>query len=165
MKIKSLIILSLASIWITNCSQPPKDVTEEIVAANKVFIELFNAHKGTEIGNLYTEGGRLFPVNSPVIEGQEAIGQFWSAVFDMGIDNGVLTTVEVESFGDTAVEEGAYSLFDSNNNKLDEGKYIIVWKNVDGQWRLDRDIFSTNMPAPQPAQEEAPAEDNSETEN
>lgn len=157
MKIRSLFILLFASVLFTNCSQQPKDVidvTDEIIAANKVFLEAFNAHNGTAIGKLYTQNGRLLPVNSKVIEGQEAIGQFWNAVFDMGIDNATLTTKHVESFENTAIEEGAYSLFDSDNNKLDDGKYIIIWKKVDDQWRLDRDIFSTNMPAATPEKEE-----------
>ena len=162
MKIKSFFILLFASIWITNCSQPPKDVTSEIVEANEVFADLFNAHKGEDIGKLYTENGRLFPSNSPVIEGQEAIGQFWNAVFGMGIDNATLTTVHVESFESTAIEEGAYKLFDANSNQLDEGKYIIIWKNIDGQWRLDRDIFSSNIPLPiQAAAEEEEEEEES----
>lgn len=148
MKIKSLFILLFVYIWITNCSQPPKDVTNEIVEANEVFANLFKAHKGQEIGKLYTENGRLFPSNSPVIEGQEAIGQFWNAVLSMGIDKVTLTTVHVESFENTAIEEGAYKLFDANSNQLDEGKYIVIWKNIEGQWRLDRDIFSSNVPLP-----------------
>jgi uncharacterized protein (TIGR02246 family) len=149
MKIRSLFTLLIASLLITNCSQEPKDVTDEIVKANEVFVTEFNAHNGDAIGQLYTENGRLLPVNSNVIEGQKNIGQFWNAVFEMGIDNATITTKHVESFGDTAVEEGEYSLFGADNNKLDDGKYIIIWKKVDGQWKLDRDIFSTNMPAAQ----------------
>ncbi len=162
MKIRSFIILLLAPILMTNCEQPPKDATDDIVAANAVFAEHFNAHNGKALGELYTKDGRLFPVNSPVIEGQEAIGKFWSAVFGMGIDNATLSTVHVETFNNTAVEEGAYKLFDSEGNQLDEGKYIIIWKNVDGQWRLDRDIFSTNMPAPEPPKVEESDESDSD---
>ena len=155
------IILLFASIWITNCSQPPEDATDDIIAANDNFTTLFNAHNGKAIGDLYTTNGRLLPVNSPVIEGQEAIGQFWNAVFDMGIDTAELKTKHVESFNNTAIEEGAYSLFDSNKNKLDEGKYIIVWKKVNNQWRLDRDMFSSNMPVVQ-KDDELPSEDTEE---
>lgn len=154
MKIKSFIILLLVPILITNCAQPIKDATNDIVAANAVFVEHFNAHNGKVLGELYTKNGRLFPANSPVIEGQEAIGQFWSAIFGMGIDNATLKTVHVETFDNTAVEEGAYKLFDVEGNQLDDGKYIIVWKNVDGQWRIDRDIFSSNLPAPEPPKAE-----------
>ncbi len=163
MKIRSLFILLFASILIFSCKQQPKeasaemevteevvkDLTNEIVEANQVFITHFNNHDGAAIGQLYTENGRLFPTNSPVIEGREAIGSFWSGIFELGINSAELTTVHVESYDDTAVEEGAYKLFGADNSQLDEGKYIIVWKNVDGQWKLDRDIFNTSMTAPQ----------------
>ncbi len=161
MKIKSLSILLFASILIFSCNQQPKeaspepevieevvkDYTNEIVEANQIFINHFNNHDGAAIGQLYTEDGRLMPTNSPVLVGREAIGEFWNSLFGMGIDNGELSTVHVESYDDTAVEEGAYKLFDADNNQLDEGKYIIVWKNVDGKWHLDRDIFNTSLPA------------------
>lgn len=165
MKTKALFIVFLASILIINCSQTSKDVTNEIVEANKVFAEFFNAHNGKAIGELYTENGRLFPANSPVIEGREAIGSFWNAVFGMGIDNATLTTVHVESYENTAIEEGVYNLFDASDNKLDEGKYIIIWKNIDGKWHLDRDIFSSNIPLPVPQEEEpSSSEDQGEEE-
>jgi ketosteroid isomerase-like protein len=143
MKTKALFIVFLASILIINCSQTSKDVTNEIVEANKVFAEFFNAHNGKAIGELYTENGRLFPANSPVIE----------------------ATVHVESYENTAIEEGAYNLFDASDNKLDEGKYIIIWKNIDGKWHLDRDIFSSNIPLPVPQEEEpSSSEDQGEEE-
>jgi hypothetical protein len=31
---------------------------------------------------------------------------------------------------------------------LDHGKYIVVWRNADGKWKLLRDLFSTNVPPP-----------------
>jgi len=161
MNFKSFLMLLLAPILMLNCNQQAKessaeavvteevvkDVTNEIVEANQVFINHFNNHDGAAIGQLYTENGRLFPTNSPVIEGREAIGSFWSGIFELGINSAELTTVHVESYDDTAVEEGAYKLFGADNSQLDEGKYIIVWKQVDGQWQLDRDIFNTSMPA------------------
>lgn len=163
MKTKTLFILLFGSFLVFNCNQQPKDAstepevveevakdyTNEIVEANKVFITHFKNHDGAAIGQLYTEDGRLMPTNSPVLEGQEAIGEFWNAIFGMGIDNGELTTLHVESYEDTAIEEGAYKLFDADKNQLDDGKYIIVWKLVDGQWKLDRDIFNTSLPAAQ----------------
>ena len=165
MKTKVLIISLLVSILIINCSESSKDVTNEIVEANKVFAEFFNAHNGKAIGELYTEKGRLFPANSPVIQGREAIGSFWNTVFAMGIDNATLTTLHVESYENTAIEEGEYNLFDTGGKKLDEGKYIIIWKNIDGKWHLDRDIFSSNIPLPVTQEEEPPSsEDQDEKE-
>ncbi len=32
---------------------------------------------------------------------------------------------------------------------LDAGKFIVVWKQEAGQWKLHRDIFNSSMPAQQ----------------
>jgi len=149
MKIKSLFILLLTSVLFINCSTQPKDVTAEIVEANKDFIAAFNANDPIAMGQVYTENGKLFPANSLIVEGRDAIENFWKGVFEMGITKGVLTTNYAEGFGETAIEEGKYALYDSNENKLDEGKYIVIWKKVDGQWKYDKDIWNTSMPAAQ----------------
>jgi uncharacterized protein (TIGR02246 family) len=165
MKFRTLLIVFLAPVIILSCKQQAKeassepevvgevveerDVFNEIVDANKVFIEKFNAHDGAAIAQLYTEDGRLMPTGSPVLEGREAIGNFWSGIFELGINSAELTTVHVEAHGDTAAEEGAYKLFGADGTQLDEGKYMIIWKEVDGKWHLDRDIFNTNLPSTQ----------------
>lgn len=59
-----------------------------------------------------------------------------------------LKTVEVYSQGATATEVGEYALRDKAGKLLDRGKYIVIWHNEGGQWKLLRDMFSTNAPAP-----------------
>ena len=29
---------------------------------------------------------------------------------------------------------------------LDKGKYVVVWENENGSWKIYRDIFNTSMP-------------------
>ena len=31
---------------------------------------------------------------------------------------------------------------------IDKGKYFVIWEKVDGQWKLQRDIWNTSNPAP-----------------
>jgi ketosteroid isomerase-like protein len=59
-----------------------------------------------------------------------------------------LDTVEVEGFGDMAYEVGKYALSGKTGKVSDQGKYIVVWKKVRGQWKLHRDIFNSNVPVP-----------------
>jgi len=33
---------------------------------------------------------------------------------------------------------------------LDKGKYIVIWKKVDGEWKYYRDIFNSDLPIPVP---------------
>ena len=44
-------------------------------------------------------------------------------------------------------ETGHYEIYAAENKLLDKGKYVVVWKSVNGVWKMYRDIFNTSMPA------------------
>ena len=45
------------------------------------------------------------------------------------------------------LETGRYELYDAQNKILDKGKYVVVWKQENGEWKLFRDIFNSDLPA------------------
>ena len=49
--------------------------------------------------------------------------------------------------GDTAIEVGRYRLLAAGDALADHGKYIVVWKNHSGTWKLHLDIWTTSQPA------------------
>ena len=53
--------------------------------------------------------------------------------------------------GKTAYEVGKYQLFADGDQMADQGKYIVTWKQVEGKWKLHRDIWNTSLP-PQKAE-------------
>ena len=57
------------------------------------------------------------------------------------------------SHGDTAIEVGKFTLQGEGGQTVDEGKYLVVWKQADGQWKLHRDIFNSSMPVPEQAEQ------------
>jgi uncharacterized protein (TIGR02246 family) len=123
------------------------DIRSAIEAANKEFRVAFKASDATALGNLYTVQGQLLPANSDVILGTEAIRAFWQGAFKMGLNDATLETVEAEAHGDTAIEVGRYRLFAGSGTVADQGKYIVVWKQEGGRWKLHRDIWTTSQPA------------------
>lgn len=139
----------LSSFLLIGCTKEPVDVTGEIVNANKAFIEAFDNGDAHALTMNYTKNAKLYPSNSDVIEGQEAIEGFWNTVMNMGIKKALLETVTAEKFGNIAIEEGRYKLFVEGDQIVDQGKYIVTWKKEDGQWKLQRDIWNTSNPAPQ----------------
>lgn len=145
----SLAFFFLISIIFNSCTQGPVDVTSEITDANKEFMEAFNNGDANALAMNYTSNAKLYPSNSDVIEGQEAIEGFWNAVMNMGIKKAFLETVTAESFGNIAIEEGRYELYVEGDQIVDQGKYIVTWEKEDGQWKLHRDIWNTSNPAPQ----------------
>ena len=147
-KITGFIILLISSIFLFGCYPQPKDVADEIAEANLKFMEAFNKGDAAALAMKYTSNAKLYPSNSDVIEGREAVEGFWNAVMNMGIKKAKLETVFAESYGNFALEEGRYTLYVEGDQIADQGKYIVSWKKEAGQWKLDRDIWNTSNPAP-----------------
>jgi uncharacterized protein (TIGR02246 family) len=123
------------------------NIKTSVEAANKNWMNAFKNADASAVARLYTARAQLLPANSDVVEGTDAIRSFWQSGMNMGIKNVVLETIEVEDLGDTAIEGGRYRLLVANGSVADGGKYIVVWKNEGGTWKLHRDIWTTSQPA------------------
>jgi uncharacterized protein (TIGR02246 family) len=121
------------------------DIRSQIEAGNKEFTAAFKRGDAAAMASLYTPQGQLLPANSDFVRGTEAIRAFWQSVMDMGLKDATLETVEVEAHGDTAIEVGRYRLFAGGGALADQGKYIVIWKNEGGRWKLHRDIWTTSQ--------------------
>jgi uncharacterized protein (TIGR02246 family) len=124
------------------------ELRDQIAAANRVFMEAFGRGDAAGLAALYTEDGQLLPPNAGFMTGKDAIQAFWQGAMDMGIKGAKLEIVEVDDHGETATEVSKYTLSGEEGQVLDEGKYIVIWKQVAGQWKLHRDIFNSSRPAP-----------------
>jgi ketosteroid isomerase-like protein len=122
-------------------------IHEAIAAADQKFTETFNGGDAAGLVHLYTENGQLLPPGSDLVTGAVAIQAFWQGAMDMGIKNARLETVEAEGHGDTAIEIGKYLLSGETGNVMDRGKYVVIWKQVGGQWKLHRDIWNSSLSA------------------
>ena len=79
--------------------------------------------------------------------GKQAIQATFQAFMDTGVKAIKLETIEVEGYGDTASEVGRYILEGEGGQVLDQGKFIVIWKQEAGQWKVHRDIINTSMPS------------------
>ena len=119
-----------------------------IVAANENFMATFSRGDAAGMAALYTESGQFLQPNSDVVSGMQALQANFQNLMNMGINTIKLETVEVEGYGDAAFEVGRYTLAVEGGQVIDRGKYIVIWKQEAGQWKLHRDIFNSSMPAP-----------------
>ena len=108
---------------------------------------IFKSGDAAALAALYTEDGQVLPPNSDFVQGRQAVQGFWQAIMDMGIKRGRLVTGEVEDHGDTAIEVSTFALLGEGGQVLDEGRYIVMWKQEDGGWKLHRDISNSSLPA------------------
>jgi uncharacterized protein (TIGR02246 family) len=120
------------------------DLRREIEHANAAFSAAFVAGDAAAVAGMYTEAARLLPPNGPIVDGRDAIERFWEGAMASGIKGVDLKTSEVEAFGDTAIESGAATLYAEHGVVADHGKYLVVWKQVEGRWKLHRDCWNSN---------------------
>jgi uncharacterized protein (TIGR02246 family) len=124
------------------------EIRDGVASTNASFMATFSRGDAAGMAELYTENGQLMPPNSDFVTGKPAIQAVWQSVMDMGIKDAKLETVELEGQGDTAVEVGVYTLSGEGGQLMDRGKFIVVWKEEGGQWKLHRDIWNSSLPAP-----------------
>ena len=127
---------------------PATDIGAAIAAPIAHFTEAFRRGDAAGATAVYTEDGQVLPPNSAILTGKQAIQAFWQGAMDMGIKAVKLETVEVEECGHTAYEVGTFTLHGADGQVLDAGKYVVIWKQEAGQWKLHRDIFNSSRPVP-----------------
>lgn len=118
-----------------------------IRAADDNLESTFGQGDSQGMSGLYTEDGMLLPTGSEPVRGKPDIQAFWQGAMDMGIKGLGLEIVELEDHGSTAIEVGNYTLTSEGGEVIDRGKYVVVWKQEDGNWKLHRDIWNSNTPA------------------
>ena len=64
----------------------------------------------------------------------------------MGTQGLILNTKDVFCGKDIITETGTYEIQIANNQSVGKGKFIVVWKQENGIWKMHRDIFNSNMP-------------------
>ena len=95
----------------------------------------------------YASDAIVMPSNSEPVKGNDII-KFWGSVLRMGVKDLKLNISDISGDGDVYAETGTLELFGADNKSLDKGKYVVVWKKENGNWKMYRDIWNSNLPAP-----------------
>lgn len=125
-----------------------EEIRETIKNTNLKFAEAFKRGDVAAVAALYTSDARLLPPDAPMLSGTEAIKAFWQGAINHGVKAATLETIEVESSGgDLACEIGQFTLSmetPGGECVAQTGKYVVLWKNDAGVWKLHADIWNTN---------------------
>jgi uncharacterized protein (TIGR02246 family) len=120
---------------------------DEIQAAQDRLAAAVAARDAGRAAALYTEDARLIPQGAPACAGRAAIAAFFAGAFANGIADARFITEDVDGDDARASEVGRYELYaagpDGNRVLAAEGRYLIAWRKVDGDWRLHRDMFNS----------------------
>lgn len=157
LKAKVLLIAGLSGLLIACGASDESDKSvansgaaheEAIRNINEQWLALIRDHDAAAVSMLYAADGAMMAPGAPIAQGQPALEQAWSGLMQMpgfGLTFKA-DQIVVASGGDMALDRGTYqlSLDGPEGETKDIGKYVVVWRNVDGQWKVAADIFNSD---------------------
>ena len=117
-------------------------ILNEIEAASQGFASALSKGQAAKIADMYAEGARVMPPNGSMVQERAKIQQFWQGFIDSGAKLS-LSTSDVEAQGNVAIEIGSYEMI-SSDGKRDSGKFVVVWRRHEKDWKLAVDIWNSN---------------------
>jgi len=122
-------------------------------------VKLVNANDSKGAVALYTDDAMVMAPNEAAVQGKAAI-QAWMEA-PPPISNFQMQSLEIEGRGDLAYDRGTYSVTVTPAGAAPievHGKYLtILRKQADGSWKVQRDIWNSDLPLPVPETPAAPA--------
>ncbi len=149
-RIARLLIVAPALLLVTVAPARAHSDAEQIRELEAAMVAAVAAGDVAAIVDFYTPDGLFMPPNAPQSEGREAIAEAWPGL--LALPGFALTwrptLIEVSASGDLAYDVGTYWLgFNTDAGRVNvEGKYVVVWKKLDGKWKAAADIFNSNLP-------------------
>jgi ketosteroid isomerase-like protein len=157
-----MLLISLALAVTAGCGQPastaqtpaaaPADEAA-IRAGTVLWTDAYNAGEVDKIVALYTEDAVVMPTNAFALTGRAEIKDFLTK--DIAATKAAGLTAkdgvsDVGISGDLAWHAGTSSVIDAAGKTVETGKYIEVWRRINGKWLMVRDIWNDDAP-PAPA--------------
>jgi ketosteroid isomerase-like protein len=146
-----LCLLLTTGFYLAGCAEQgadPAAARQEIEQKNQLFQTHFAQENVDSLVAMYTADAIVMAPGEEMSSGADAIASSLRETFDASPAMDLsLETVEVQIEGQTAYEVGRF-VMESGGQHLDHGKYLVVWKNDGGDWKLHREIFNTDMAMP-----------------
>ena len=141
-----------ANVAGANPANPAATMSDEEAIRGEVarWLQLIQSKDAAGIAQLYAEDGAVMPPNAPIGKGRAAIQQTWASMMSTpGFSLAIAPEqILVSSSGDMALDRGTYRLTiaPSGQAQNDTGKYVVVWRKIDGEWKAAADIFNSDLP-------------------
>jgi uncharacterized protein (TIGR02246 family) len=148
------IIAVAATVGVTGCRcESGVDLqaeAETIRALDRQWQAAVDAKDVTAAAAVFAPDGIVMPANGPMIVGREGIEMWFSEwLVSPEVSNSFAPDViEVAASGDLAHDRGSYRfVMDTPEGRIEDvGKYVVVWKKIDGEWLAALDISNSDLP-------------------
>lgn len=117
-------------------------------AVESSWVQAYNAGDANALSAFYADDAVLMPPGNPAAQGKQAIFQFFSTDLATaqraGNSMSILGTPAGGVAGDWGWVSGAYAVTGKDGIGVESGKFLAVFKQVDGKWYILRETWSSN---------------------
>ena len=148
--------LAVALLMLLGACSSPKaiDLEADVAAVNQIWTQYSSSLNAGDIDrwvSLWTDDGVQMPPGEPSIIGKDQIRLRNNAVVEQFTFNMEISNEEVGVAGDWAFSRGTYAATLTPKAGGEpvhiDGKYMtILRRQLDGTWKIHRDVFNSNVP-------------------
>lgn len=124
-------------------------IEDAISQANVGLIRAFNEGTPEDLMCFYTDTSLVLPPGESATQGRQALLARWARMFSPGQRLELVTTTVDQLTQDIALETGLYRKSIPSTEDF-SGHYAALWRRVDGEWRIDLDIWNGPLSDPPP---------------
>jgi ketosteroid isomerase-like protein len=148
----------VAASMLAGCGGPEVDIATELEAVRARSQGVAAAEAAQDVAAalaFWADDAVVQPAGAPQIQGKAALGDLYRQFFEGGQLKefaGTTSHIEVSAAGDLSYEYGVNRmvLAGPDGDLLDIGKYLAVWKKINGEWFAVALSFTSDTPAPVP---------------
>lgn len=134
-----------ASVTLGGCSTQSQALPKSVVQS---FEQAFNQDDLDATLALFDDEAQILPERGPAITGREGISAFLKDQMTPVVSFNTEADMSLVR-NDIAIEQGHYRVRDvRRGSDVEEGKYLHVWRNRGGGWKLYRVMYNTDMATP-----------------
>jgi uncharacterized protein (TIGR02246 family) len=116
--------------------------TAEVTAAVATFMDYVNRGDLANMLAMYSDDASILPPSGNSLYGRSAFTPFWQHMLEnVGFSNVRYTIERLDPIAEDTVVEMTQFQVDIAGQST-QGKYVVIWKKQQGEWKLYIDIFN-----------------------
>ena len=141
------VAITVAALGVTGIVQGQGKTEPVLNKMAAAWAAAYNAKDAAKLSSFYTEDAVFMPPNQPPVKGRANIEAQFKREFQEGFTNLQLKPMESAISGSQAFEAGT-STVTAPGGGTENGKYLVVLKQVGGDWKIAYDINNADQPSP-----------------
>ena len=140
-----LTLAAVLSVTLGGCANRSEVLPKSVVQS---FEQAFNADDLEACLALFDDDAQILPERGPAVSGREGIAAFLKDQMTPVVSFNTEADMSMVR-ADIAIEQGSYRVRDvRRGSDVEEGKYMHVWRNRGGGWKLYRVMYNTDVAQP-----------------